>query len=663
MRSEQTQHARAVKTRALAKARPRAAVAAPRLNAPRSHAAARLSAPRANASAAVAYLALCFALIAGTFALSSCASGATSGSAGSQSGAQAASAQGQAANASKSEMIYGMLNANGSLRETYVVNRFTADSAGNVDDFGAYSQVANLSTTQELTSENGKVAFAIGSDPFFYQGVLNAAQLPWNIDISYALNGRTVSPQELAGSTGALDITIKTNANKQVNHVFYDSFMLQITFTLDGSLCSNVKAEGATLATSGKDITVAFTVLPGHDGSFKLSAQVKDFEMASAQIAALPYSSVVELPDTSEMESEIGELSSAITQLSNGAGELANGVTQLSSGASQLADGTGEFGDALAMVASSSTQIVGASSQINSILSQIAEALGQVDLSNIDDLVEYAPYLREAADLVESLKVVIQELDSDYMQTATILDNLADIAYANSLSDEEIASLREAVADNPEAAVALERLLNTYFALHSALEEYYASGGSPETIAAQIEVLCAEGGQIDQAVNALRSAADFLESGRIDQLKQLTAGLSDLSSGYDQFHTGLVAYTQGVSMLSDNYNGLSSGAAQLADGTAQLSDGANQLSDGLSQLDKATSQLPTIMRERMGELMADYDFPEFEPVSFVDERNTNVTAVQFVMMTDAIELPKAEAPESEPTPELTIIDRFLALFA
>ena len=60
--------------------------------------------------------------------------------------------------------------------------------------------------------------------------------------------------------------------------------------------------------------------------------------------------------------------------------------------------------------------------------------------------------------------------------------------------------------------------------------------------------------------------------------------------------------------------------------------------------------------------MADYDFPEFDPVSFVDKRNKNVTAVQFVLLTDAIEKPEAEPAEPEPEPELTMWDRFLALF-
>ena len=218
-------------------------------------------------------------------------------------------------NVTKSEAVYGMLNSDGSVRNTYVVNRFVSNAPCRWNDFGAYTLVSNLSTAQPLICENEKVAFDMGENPFFYQGTLKDAQLPWIVSLVYTLDGQAISPSDLAGASGKLGIALKTNANPKVNRAFYESFVLQVTFTLDGGNCTDIQAEGATIAASGEDHTIAFTVLPGHDGSFNLSAQVKDFEMPSVQIAALPYSSVVEMPDTDEMEGGLESLSSAISQL------------------------------------------------------------------------------------------------------------------------------------------------------------------------------------------------------------------------------------------------------------------------------------------------------------------------------------------------------------
>ena len=144
-----------------------------------------------------------------------------------------------------------------------------------------------------------------------------------------------------------------------------------------------VKAYGFSRELSSDN---TYTVWAPADGSFNLSAQVKDFEMPSVQIAALPYSSVIEMPDTSEMEGGLESLSSAISQLNQGTAELANGAAQLSTGADSLAGGAKQFGNGLSTLASSSTQIVSASSQIKDVLAQIANALKDVDVSKIDEV-------------------------------------------------------------------------------------------------------------------------------------------------------------------------------------------------------------------------------------------------------------------------------------
>lgn len=564
---------------------------------------------------------------------------------------------------SKSETIYSMLKSDGTLRETYVVNRFITDKPTTAEDFGPYTQVTNLSTTQELSCEKDKVTFDLGLDPFFYQGYLEEVQLPWNVSFKYELDGKEISPEDLAGASGQLVITVETCANPQVNKVFYDCFMMQITFALDGGLCADIQAEGATFAESGKDQTVAFTVLPGHDGSFKLSTQVTDFEMPSVQIAALAYSSVVEMPDTSDMESGLSSLSYAVSQLNAGTFALADGAAQLSSGANSLADGANQFGDGLAQVASSGPQLVSASAQINGVLAQIADALSGVDLSELDGVAQYSPVLREMASTLATLKNTVNDIDDSYERMAQALDYLATVIRDNPVTDAEIAALKAAAGDDETALYTIDKLVQVYRATQSAINDYYANGGSPATIQADLEAVFSDGGKLDQAVEALYAAADFIDGGGVEQLKQLVVGLQELSVGYSQFHAGLVAYTQGVQTLSDNYSGIASGVSQLAEGTSQLSSGADQLAGGVSQLNGATSDLPTQMRERMGEMMADYDFPAFDPVSFVDERNEHVTAVQFVMLTDAIEKPKAEAAETEPGPEPSILDRFMALFS
>lgn len=149
----------------------------------------------------------------------------------------------------------------------------------------------------------------------------------------------------------------------------------------------------------------------------------------------------------------------------------------------------------------------------------------------------------------------------------------------------------------------------------------------------------------------------------VQQLAQLGEGLQQLASQYGQFHEGLSAYAGGVAQLADGAAALTGGVDSLSGGTAEFAAGAGQFTGGMGQLAQETATLPQQMRQRMDDAMADYEFPEFQPVSFVDERNTAVQAVQFVMTLAAVEAPEESEAPAEEEPEPTIWDRFTALFA
>lgn len=78
------------------------------------------------------------------------------------------------------------------------------------------------------------------------------AQLPWNFEMRYVLNGKDVSAEELAGADGELEIHMLITENTAAaNPAFYPSYLLQVSFTLDNDLCENIAAEGASMADAG----------------------------------------------------------------------------------------------------------------------------------------------------------------------------------------------------------------------------------------------------------------------------------------------------------------------------------------------------------------------------------------------------------------------------
>src|SRR5699024_11756274 len=121
-------------------------------------------------------------------------------------------------------------------------------------------------------------------DEFYYQGYLDDHPLPWDIDITYLLDGKKANPDELAGKSGSLEIQIETSANEEVDDTFFEYYMLQISLTLYPELFSDIQAPDVTNAKEGKDTNVTLTLIPEQEEEFIISSEVIDMEMYSIEI-------------------------------------------------------------------------------------------------------------------------------------------------------------------------------------------------------------------------------------------------------------------------------------------------------------------------------------------------------------------------------------------
>lgn len=285
-----------------------------------------------------------------------------------------ASAAGTGAEYEKDENVYGSLNEDGSVKELYVVNQFAVKKAGEITDWGIYDSVTNLTDKNEILSENGKYKFQAEEGNFYYQGNIASGKLPWDISIQYFLDGKEVRAEELAGAAGKLELRIKTKKNKEVDNIFFENYMMQVSVTLDNEQCSNIQAADAAIADAGTSRQINFTVMPGKRADIVLKADVKDFEMEGISIAAVPFSMSVDLPDTEDMTSGLLELADGIQELNDGVGELNSGVSEYADGVGEFHDGFQKINKNFGSLVSGAKSLSKGSSSINSGLKKIKKS-------------------------------------------------------------------------------------------------------------------------------------------------------------------------------------------------------------------------------------------------------------------------------------------------
>lgn len=249
----------------------------------------------------------------------------------------------------KDENVYVTLQDNGDVSSVYVVNEYTSDQKKTITDYGNYSSVKNLSTNETLTQNGDKITFQIPKGKFYYQGEAKNTDIPWNIQISYFLDGKKISADDLAGKSGHLKICIKTSENKACNSTFFENYLLQTTVVLDTECCTNIVADGATAGNVGKNRQLLYNIMAGQEKTIDIEADVTSFEMDGITFKGVPMGFDVgkDQLDTSSIKKQTADIKEAVSSLNEGAEKLQDGISgalngseSLSNGAAKLAAGT-----------------------------------------------------------------------------------------------------------------------------------------------------------------------------------------------------------------------------------------------------------------------------------------------------------------------------------
>ncbi|WP_455719936.1 hypothetical protein [Agathobacter sp.] len=568
----------------------------------------------------------------------------------------------------KNENVYASLSADGSASDAYVVNHFSVESSGKIVDYGKYDDVKNLTTLGSLTKEKDSVDFQAEDGEFYYQGQMKNVQLPWKFAISYKLDGKTVTADELAGKSGKLEITFKSTKNDKADESFYDNYLMQVSLTLDSEKAKNIVADGATAADAGANRQLSFTALPGSDAEFVIKADVNDFTMSGFSIAAVPYSMDIDMDqfNMDDFTGQISQLTDAVDKLNNGAGSLSDGLDKLCDGNGDLMNGSDQIQSGLSELSSNSATIIDASAKIKSALDTISAQLGSADFSGMSKLSELPGGLSQLADALDNIQSSLATLETNYEKAFAALDQMMQ-AETNAPTEQELGALQGCIQDNADAGAAYQKLMASYQQLLTIKGAYQnvkpAFEAIQTTLGSESEQSVVKG--ISTVSASLRSISESLSAvsdtdiaGQMDTLKN---GLSTLASQYGEFNSGLSSYTGGVDALSKNYGTFNNGISSYLDGTVKIKDGASDLSDGMGQFAAGINDMPAQIQDTIDEMVGSFSGDDYQPVSYTDEKNENTSSVQFVISTKGVEKTKAEKV-TETEKKEGFWDRLKALF-
>lgn len=623
----------------------------------------------------------------------------------------------------KEEVVYAMLNNDGSINGMYVVNIF--DKNGSIVDHGDYSAVRNLTTNDKISQNGDKITVTNSGEKLYYEGTLKKLLLPWNISIKYYMDGKEYSAKEIAGKTGSLTIKMNITQNKNCNDTFYKNYALQATFTLNSNKCKNIEADGATIANVGSNKQLTYTIMPDKGADITITADATDFEMKAATINGIRLNLNIKVDDANLIE-KVDELKNAVNKLDNGAGDLKNGASNLKGGTDKLMSGTSELksGSAnldsgVASLESGIDQVQAGLNELNSKSSSLRSGSAQVKSALLDIQAGLSKVTITSDDinaLVNASSGIKAGINGIYSGIDSLKSNVGYSQYKAAMAGGGL-DIDKLKSGNTQAINTLSTQISTLIASYNQIKDVPAYAAQATQIKAQIDQLtgvvtlltgnnAAIGGtenylnNVSSSITQLYDGAATLKSqyevfdAKISELSQalssmcmnmtkLSNGINTLVEKYSAIDGGINDYTNGVAKIILGYSGIVSGASNLADGSKRLSDGSSvlysgtadlmdgssklyggtvDLKNGTGEFKEKTSNIDTQVSEQIDEVLSKLTGDGSKPVSFVSDENTQVQSVQFVIKTNDIEIQKMVEHTEKTKKALTVWQKFLNLF-
>lgn len=553
----------------------------------------------------------------------------------------------------KEETVYVLTDESGNV-EKIIVSDWLQNSSGEsaIVDTSLLTNMENVKGEEGYTEEEGntKVWAAQGND-IYYQGNIEKDP-PVTVSVTYTLDGKEVTPEELAGKSGKVTIRYNYTNNQyeyaEINGVrtkIYVPFAAVTGMILDDEIFRNIEiTEGKLINDGGMTVAVGIA-FPGLQenlglrtdyleipGSVEITADVTNFETKTA--FTLITNEIFSRAETDSLDSE-EDLNRLLDELTDAMEQLMDGSSRLYEGLCTLLDKTDDLEEGVDKLASGASQLKSGTEDLDSGAARLQDGAGSLQ-AGLNTLVSNNDQLNSGARQVfETLLATAQTQLSAQLSSAGISVPAMTVENYGDVLDGIINSLDGAAYQQALAAVTAEVEKNrpaVESAVTAAVREQ-VSAQVTETVRAQVtaQVLSAMGlteedladetvkAQVEAAVSQqMAGMQDQIDAGTEAQMQTDTVrGL--IASGTDakiqelisqsmqtdpRVQEALAAASEGVKAVAslkaslDSYQtfylGLQSytaGVAQAAAGAGSLKSGTDELRNGIGKLSAGASQL------------------------------------------------------------------------
>lgn len=374
----------------------------------------------------------------------------------------------------KDETVYIIADADGTVQKIIVSDWIKNTlSSEKINDVSELENIENVKGDEEYTlgGNNTRVWDAQGND-IYYQGTIEK-ELPVNLSVSYKLDGKTISPDELAGKSGKVTIRFDYKNNQyeivKINgrdEKIYVPFVMLTGMVLDNNNFKNIEVSNGKIVNDGDRTAVIGFALPGLQENLALdkekfeipsyveiTADVTDFSLGMTVTVA---ANVLNDIDTEKINPEqdltdsINELKDAMSRLLDGSSALYDGLCTLLDKSGELVKGIDQLADGAAKLKTGASSLDEGAKKLSDGVSALSTGLDTLSANN-DKLNSGAKQVFEgllstAEQQLKAAGFSVPELTID--NYSSVLNGILDSLDADKLYNQAYTQVKSAVEEN-----------------------------------------------------------------------------------------------------------------------------------------------------------------------------------------------------------------------
>lgn len=436
------------------------------------------------------------------------------------------------------ESIYVNLDYYGKVEEVNIVKGCMLNGNTTVVDYGDYRDVVNMSNSAKPLLEKGKVTWDLSGqeeERFYFECKTDTLtqELPWNLDVTYKLNGKECDAQELAGAQGMVTMLIEAQPNQNAPEYYRNNMILTVASLVDMDKDNySLEAPGSQLQTLGTKKAVIFMALPGEEGTFRIDIGTNSFESIGLMFLMVPatLSSLDRISDIREVKDKVRD---SMDAMSDSADVILDNLSEMKGSLEEAQKGVRAAQEAKAAFDAEEDAV---KSDADAAINSLDGIINSLILLSAQTAIEKEDYI-DAMDRLETIRNSIYEMD----------EYLKDMEDASKDLEDSMKKLRHTIKDGAgDTEEEIEKAIE-------GLKEIYGQTGDPGDLG-NLQV-GAEIGYLGSFAGTLaRSSVPVLENteGVVHELENLTNKASEvLNESYTLGGHMTQDYKEHVLMLLD----------------------------------------------------------------------------------------------------------------